>query len=197
MKEIVIIGAGDLGREVVWLIEDINRLNPTYVILGFLDDDAAKLGGEFYGYRVLGGQDMLEKLSEKTPLSAVLAVQDGAVRKNIVEAHPTFSRWESIVHPSAVTAASSVIGPGCILFPQVTVSVDTKLGSFGLYYIHSTVCNDCIVGDYASVMTGAAVLDHSQLGDGCCLAPYTCVQPYEKREAEAAESAPAEDEGEE
>ena len=40
MKEIVIIGAGDLGREVVWLIEDINRLNPTYVILGFLDDDA-------------------------------------------------------------------------------------------------------------------------------------------------------------
>ena len=193
MKEIVIIGAGDLGREVVWLIEDINRLNPTYVILGFLDDDAAKLGGEFYGYRVLGGVDMLEKLSERTPLSAVLAVQTGSVRKKIVEAHPTFHRWESIVHPSAVVAASSAIGPGSLLFPQVTISVYAKLGSFCLYYIHSTVCNDCVVGDYASVMTGAAVLDHSQLGDGCCLAPYTCVQPYEKLEAEA----PVKDEGEE
>ncbi len=193
MKEIVIIGAGDLGREVVWLIEDINRLNPTYVILGFLDDDAAKLGGEFYGYRVLGGVDMLEKLSERTPLSAVLAVQTGSVRKKIVEAHPTFHRWESIVHPSAVVAASSAIGHGSLLFPQVTVSVDAKLGSFGLYRIRATVCNDCVIGDYVSLMNGVTVLEYAQLGDTCLLTTNTLVQPYEKLEAKA----PAKDEGEE
>ena len=44
MKNIVIIGAGDLGKEIVWLIEDINKVKPTYVILGFLDDDTNKTG---------------------------------------------------------------------------------------------------------------------------------------------------------
>ena len=61
MKNIIIIGAGDLGKEVVWLIEDINKVQPTYVILGFLDDDIAKDGGEFYGYRVLGDTNQLER----------------------------------------------------------------------------------------------------------------------------------------
>ena len=54
MKSIIVIGAGDLGKEVVWLIEDINRQYPTYLILGFLDDDRKKVGSEFCGYKVLG-----------------------------------------------------------------------------------------------------------------------------------------------
>ena len=62
MKNIVIIGAGDLGRELVWLIEDINKVKPTYVILGFLDMDERKAGREFYGYEVLGTEERLEEL---------------------------------------------------------------------------------------------------------------------------------------
>lgn len=48
MKNLVIVGTGDLGKEIVWLVEDINRISPKYQILGFLDDDAAKQGTEFF-----------------------------------------------------------------------------------------------------------------------------------------------------
>ena len=71
MKNIVIIGAGDLGKEVVWLIEDINRVKPTYLILGFLDDDMSKNTYSFCGYRVLGGTDKLEELNAISPFSSV------------------------------------------------------------------------------------------------------------------------------
>ena len=54
MKNIVIIGAGSLGKEVAWLIEDINKLNPTYLILGFLDDNPGKAQTGCCGYKVLG-----------------------------------------------------------------------------------------------------------------------------------------------
>ena len=47
MKEIVILGAGDFGKEVAWLIEEINKRNPTYIILGYLDDDEKKIGQSF------------------------------------------------------------------------------------------------------------------------------------------------------
>ncbi len=180
MKNIVIIGAGDLGKEVVWLIEDINKLYPKYLILGFLDDDRNKIGGEFYGYKVLGTIDQLESIALKTPLAAVIAIQDGGIRRRIVQEHKEFREWESIVHPAAVIAGTSELGMGSVVFPQVTVSVDTKLGDFGLYYIHSIICNDCIIGDYVSVMSGASVSERAEIGDECFLAAGCTVYPHKK-----------------
>ena len=178
VKSIVIIGAGDLGKELVWLIEDINKKEPTYLILGFLDDDEAKRNSEFYGYKVLGATEKLEEICRSTLACAVVAIQDGAVRKKIVERHPDFHGWESIIHPTAVIASTSLVGAGCIFFPQVTVSVDTKLGDFGLYYIHSTICNDCIVSDFVSVMSGASISERAVIGESCFLAAGSCVNPH-------------------
>ena len=178
MKNIVIIGAGDLGKEVVWLIEDINRKEPTYLILGFLDDDRTKEGKEFYGYKILGGTEQLSELGTKVPMSAVVAIRDGDIRKKIVETHQNFTNWESIIHPMAVIASSSTIGCGCIFFPHTTVSVDTNVGKFGLYYINSTVCNDCTIGDYVSVMSGALISERVTVGDGKLLPAGTIVEPF-------------------
>lgn len=180
MKNIVIIGAGDLGKEIVWLIEDINKRQPTYLILGFLDDDEAKTGTEFYGYKVLGGTEQLRELNGKMPLSAVVAIQNGSVRKKIVEEHPEFTAWETIIHPTAVIASTSEVGLGSVVFPQVTVSVDSKLGTFGLYYIHSIICNDCNIGDYVSIMSGVSISEHAEIGDECFLASGACVYPHKK-----------------
>jgi acetyltransferase-like isoleucine patch superfamily enzyme len=180
MKNILIIGAGDLGKEVVWIIEDINKHCPTYLILGFLDDDKEKTGGEFYGYRVLGSINQLEIIADRMPLTAVIAIQDGNKRKKIVEAHRSFTSWESVIHPTAVIASTSPVGKGSIVFPWVTVSVDTKLGTFVLFYIHSTICNDCAIGDYVSIMSGASVSEHAKIGDGCFLAAGARVNPHKR-----------------
>lgn len=177
MKNIVIIGAGDLGKEVVWLIEDINKYRPTYLILGFLDDDENKKNKEFYGYKVLGNTKELENIEKKMPFSAVLAIQEGRIRKKIVEEHKDFQHWESIIHPTAVIASTVSVGKGNIIFPQVTMSVDSKVGSYGLFYIHATVCNDCRIGDFVSVMSGVQVSERvvvgtqSYLAAGCCIYP--------------------------
>lgn len=177
MKNIVIIGAGDLGRELVWLIEDINKVKPTYVILGFLDMDEGKTGRQFYGYEVLGTEKRLEELEKEQDACAVIAIQEGSIRKKIHHEHRGFQNWETIVHPSAVIAGSVQIGQGSVFFPQVTVSVDTVLGAFGLFYIHSMICNDCEVGDYVSVMSGAQISERAKIGDGSYLAAGASVYP--------------------
>ncbi len=184
MKNIVIIGAGDLGKELVWLIEDINKKQPTYLILGFLDDDLQKNTYSFCGYRVLGGTDKLEELNARTPFSAVMAIQNGSVRKKIVEAHPDFDAWETIIHPSAVIASSTKIGKGSIFFPQVTVSVDTYLGNFGLFYIHSTICNDCWIGNYVSIMANASVLEHAEVTGESLIPANVSIGSYARYEKE-------------
>ncbi len=185
MKNIVIIGAGDLGKELVWLIEDINKVKPTYLILGFLDDDLSKNTYSFCGYRVLGGTDKLEELNAVAPFSSVLAIRDGSIRKKIVDAHPEFKSWETIIHPSTVISSSVKIGKGCIFFPQVTVSVDTYLGNHGLFYIHSTICNDCWIGDYVSIMANASVSEHAEMSSESLLDAGECIEPNRKYTGEA------------
>jgi UDP-3-O-[3-hydroxymyristoyl] glucosamine N-acyltransferase len=178
MKEIVIIGAGDLGKEVVWLIEDINKQSPTYLILGFLDDDESKTGKEFYGYKVLGKIDILNGLESKHQIKAVIAIQYGDIRKRIAETYKNFTQWETIIHPSAVIASSAWIEKGCIIFPHVTISVDSRLGKFGLFYIHSTICNDCRIGEYVSVMSDVSVSEHALIGDKTYLSAGCTVYPH-------------------
>lgn len=51
---LVIIGAGGLGREVAWLVDEVNQDKPTYEFLGFLDDGATDT---VEGYAVVGTTD--------------------------------------------------------------------------------------------------------------------------------------------
>ncbi|MCR4754936.1 MAG: hypothetical protein K5868_05305 [Lachnospiraceae bacterium] len=180
MKNIVIIGAGELGKEVVWLIEDINKTNPEYLILGFLDD-LNSVDTLIDGYRVLGKVDEIENLYARNPFYAVVAIQDGTSRRRIVEEHKGYTSWETIVHPTAVLPKDTLLGDGSIVFPHVTFSIHNRLGKHGLYYLNSTVCNDCSFGDYVSIMTGVTVSEHVRIGNesylsaGCTIYPHISI----------------------
>lgn len=180
MKNIVIIGAGDLGKEVVWMIEDINKRKPTYLIVGFLDDDIAKKGNIHHGYEILGTLDRLSEYSEKMDISAAIAIQDGVIRKTIVERFPQFEAWETIIHPSVNIASSTSVGKGSILFANTIVSVDSVLGRFNMCYLAAVICNDCKFGDYVSVMSGGLVSEHVDVGEETYLASGVCVYPHAK-----------------
>ena len=88
MKEIVVIGAGDFGKEVAWLIEDINKKAPMYIILGFLDDDTDKIGKQLNGYECLGPVSSLIELNKNHHACAVVAMQDSDIRRQIVKMFP-------------------------------------------------------------------------------------------------------------
>ena len=71
MKDIAIFGVGGFGREVLTLIQDINKVEPTWNVIGFFDD-GYEIGYESHGLKVLGGT---KELSEwKTPLALTIAI---------------------------------------------------------------------------------------------------------------------------
>ncbi len=177
MKNIVILGAGELGKEIVWLIEDINRITPTWLILGFLDDTKQK-GEICHGYPVLGSMKDLDEYKQKGPLCAIIALQNGGDRKRIANMYAESTQWAKIVHPTAVLAPDVVIGDGSVIFPQVTVSVGSTLGNHNLLYIHATVCNDCIFNDCVSVMTGVSVAEHVVIGSESYIAAGSNIYPH-------------------
>jgi sugar O-acyltransferase, sialic acid O-acetyltransferase NeuD family len=180
MKEIVVIGAGDFGKEVAWLIEDINKKAPTYIILGFLDDDTDKIGKQLNGYECLGPVSSLIELNKNHHACAVVAMQDSDIRRQIVKMFPEFDSWETLIHPTANISASSKIGKGCIVCANNNISVNTAIGDQVIMNLSVTMGHDCEVADYVSIMSGTVVSGHVTLGDGAYLGSNSTVVPGKK-----------------
>ena len=180
MKEIIILGAGDFGKEVAWLIEEINKRTPTYIILGYLDDDEKKIGQFINGYECLGPISYLPELNQNHHAYAVIANQDVDIRKKFVDMFPGFEDWETLIHPSVNISDTSKVGKGCIICASGNISCNTVIGDFCLFNISVTMGHDCVIGDYVSIMSGSCVSGHVTIGDSAYLATNCTIVPFMK-----------------
>lgn len=179
MKEIVILGAGNFGREVAWLIEDINKVKPTYIILGYLDDEK-KIHQTINGYECLGPISYLTELNNNHHACAVIAMQDGDARKKIVGMFPDFDDWETLIHPTVNLSDSSKLGKGCIVCANNNISVDTRIGNHVIMNLSVTIGHDCEIGDFVSIMSGTVVSGHVTIKNGAYLGSNSTVIPGRK-----------------
>lgn len=165
MKDIVIIGAGGIGREVAWIIEEINEVNPTWNIIGFVDDNSEMWGKELNGYRVLGGLDILDKLESKPEV--IVAIANCRVKKDIVSRLNGKFDFATVIYPSVRISRFIEIGQGSIIYPGVILTVNTKIGNHVLISGNCGVGHDTVIGDYSSVLWGSNFSGFDTVGEEC------------------------------
>ena len=180
MKKIVILCAGDFGRELTWLIEDINAHNPTYEIIGFLDDDENKIGKDFNGYKCIGKISMLSDFAKGQNVCAAIATQSGQFRKKFVAENPDFHNWETLIHPSANISSKTTIGEGCVVCANCSISLDSKIGSHCIFNIGTTIGHDCDIQSYVSFMSGTVISGHVSIKEGSYFGSNSTVIPGRK-----------------
>lgn len=180
MKKIVILCAGDFGKEAAWLIEDINKIRPTYEILGFLDDDTRKIGQVYNGIKCIGPICKLVEINKNDDIWAIIATQDSSFRKKFVDMLPVFSNWETLIHPSVNISDTSKVGKGCIICANCNISVNTVIGEQCIMNLGTTIGHDCEIGDYVSLMSGAVISGHVKIGEGAYFGSNCTVIPGKK-----------------
>ena len=79
MKDLIVMGAGDLGKDVAWLIERINSVNPTWNLLGFTEVSEEK---EFMGYPILGNDEVIQDYED---VYVVCALANLSIKEKIVD----------------------------------------------------------------------------------------------------------------
>ena len=161
MEDIVIIGAGGFGREVAWLIEEINDFEKTWNLKGFLD--AKKLIGEVVNdYPVLGD---ISWLSEHKHVKTVVAIGDPVSRKKIVQklaaSQITFA---TIIHPDTKIHASVQIGTGSIICKGTILTVNINIGQHVILNLDSTVGHDVNLEDYITVFPSCNISGFVKVG---------------------------------
>lgn len=164
LVDIAIWGAGGFGREVAWLIKEINDQKKKYRIVGFLDDNPDLSGRQINGYRVLGGYGLLE---QEKPMALALAIGDPFVRCKLMRKLSRFELlYPNLVHPSVSAGMDNVMGQGNIFCSGSIVTVNVKIGNHCHFNLKSTIGHDCELDDFTTSACSVDFAGYSKTGMG-------------------------------
>lgn len=176
---LIIIGMGGFAPSVIWAINRINQVNPTFNIIGGCDDDAERKGKEVYGYPVLGTPEEVAATLDTKPCFICTIGSDSSTRAQVVERALALG-WTpaTVIEPSVLVAENVVIGEGTYVGPNSVLSPNVRIGSYTLIVQFNTIGHDATIGDYVQVFPGARILGGCELKEGATIGSNAVIAPY-------------------
>lgn len=172
MTDIAIYGFGGFGREVACLLKKINEINPTWNLVGFIDDGVEAGNENRYG-KVLGGIDFLNNI--QTTTSVVISIANPYIIKKIVSnINNPLLNFPNIIAPNVniFDLDAFTIGIGNIVFWGCRLSCDVSIGDFNLINGAVSLGHDVrlrnfnVLGPSTRLSGNCTVGDQNQFGVG-------------------------------
>jgi sugar O-acyltransferase (sialic acid O-acetyltransferase NeuD family) len=157
-KPLLLVGAGGLARETLELVRAINRVTPTWPVIGLLDDDPGLHGSRIHGVRVVGSCDAVHDHPEASVVVCVASPDEPMRRLDLVSRlRLRADRYTTLVHPAAVIPDSASIGPGCIVHAGSVFTADVRLDAHVVVMPAVVLTHDDVVGPGVTFGAGARV----------------------------------------
>lgn len=164
MKDIIIFGAGGFGREVAWLIERINKVEPTWNILGFMDDNDEIQGQVINGYKVIGKS---ESINDYPDSYYVCTIGASKVREKIITKLKSINpdiRFATLIDPTVEMSELVEIGEGSIICAQTIITVNITIGEHVIINLDCTIGHDSVLSDYVTLYPSVNVSGMTKIG---------------------------------
>lgn len=177
MKELLIVGAGGCGREVLQIVKEINAVSSRWYVKGFLDDTMETLSG------LAGNIDIVGRIDDWKPHENevfVCAIFDPFGRQKVVESLKSRgAQFVNVLHPTSFIPDFCSIGEGVIIYPPVRLSVNMKIGDFAIL-LNSGFGHDVVIGDYFSIAQNCSVGGHVVIGNNVIVGSNAVITPWKK-----------------
>lgn len=167
MKNLIIIGAGGMGRQVCLFAQSCRGYNADYVIKGFLDDNPHAMEG-FDDYPpLLGSVDGYIVQPDDCFFNSIGDVV--AKKKCINKILNKGGRFITLIHPTAEVSKGVRIGQGCMIAANVGIGTETEIGDFCLIQNNAVVGHDVHVGNYCRIDCNVVLIAGVKLDDSVCI----------------------------
>lgn len=165
MKDLLIIGAGGMGRDVTWLVDRINAAALQWNILGFIDDNPEIRGKELVGHKVIGG---IADIKNYPDAYVVCSIANTQVRKRIIsriKADFPNQKFATLIDPTVEKSDYVTIGEGTIICMHTIITMNIKIGEHVLIASGCTIGHDTAVNDFVTFYPNATVSGFTVVGE--------------------------------
>jgi sugar O-acyltransferase (sialic acid O-acetyltransferase NeuD family) len=174
MKEIIIVGAGGFGRELLQWIKDINKIEHRWIIKGFIDDNLEALKNYECDYNVLGKIYKWE-IGENEVFACAIA--NPRIKEKVVKIlKRKGAKFDSVIHPKAITGGFNKIGEGIVIYPSARLTVNINIGSF-VTILSAGIGHDVQIGDFSTISSQCNVNGKVKLGKKVFMGSNSTVVP--------------------
>ena len=163
MKDILIVGAGGLGRETEWLIERINdsKKDKEWNILGYVDDNIPK-GTDVRHSKVVYSVDDLLNIDKKTYV--VIAIANVYIRKSIYDKLKVNNNLEfpNLIDPTVIIGDVE-LGIGNIICANSLLTINIKISNFDIICANSIITHDDEFDDFVTLYPSVNISGHVKI----------------------------------
>lgn len=160
MKDLVIIGAGSFGEDMLDNIRLINNETPTWNLLGFIDDTRT---GEVDGVKILGTLKDFLKMDKN--IQYFVAVLNSKVRERIMNTCKTAGFTGAVIFANRVICEENVeIGEGSYIGYKSNLLHGCKIGVGVIIEHATTVCPEAQIDDYTTCRMFANIGRKARIG---------------------------------
>lgn len=163
MKELIIIGAGNVGGFIAHNIEEFGN----FKLLGFLDDDVTKHGKTFCGLEVLGGIDSIQRYVKGDLLHVAIGISSPKAKESVLNRLEAFTLcYPNFVARTAWISKQVTIGKGCIIYPGVSINYQTSIGDYVIMNMNCAIGHDCTIDRFTTLAPGVNLAGFTYLEEG-------------------------------
>lgn len=173
MRDIVIVGAGGSGKEILPYAKDFCAATSGYRIKGFVDSDPLRHGTDYCGIPVIGSDEGCAIGAADVFLLA-LGTPEGRKRA-VAVLQERGAAFLTLVHPLACVAPSAEVRTGSVIYPFAYLGPDAVVDEFVLVNHYASCGHDVRVGRYAVLGPYACMNGHVTIEDEVFLGTHTTV----------------------
>ena len=157
MKQLIIIGAGGMGRTLYSNILESRGYGETFVVKGFIDDDLHALDGFNYYPTIVGTISGYQPETDDVFVCSI----GGASRRPCMESIISRSgEFINIIHRTARLLTNVVIGNYNMIQSYTIIGHDVRMGDFNRIDTRVTCVGGVVIENEVNIHTSAVISHH-------------------------------------
>ncbi|MBJ6727091.1 NeuD/PglB/VioB family sugar acetyltransferase [Geomesophilobacter sediminis] len=168
VKKLLLFPFSGNARESLAAVMEANRREPSWELIGFIDDAPSTHGMSCCGVKVVGGREILVQMPETFVLAVPGSPESFNQRKGLIDSlNLPASRFATVMHPSACRAADANIGINTLIMSNVVVSCGVTIGNHCIILPNTVISHDSIVNEYCCIGSNISISGGVSIGANC------------------------------
>ena len=166
MKDLVIIGAGGMGRTIYDMARENAAFNKEFTIKGFIDDNLDALV-DFKNYPPVIGKIVDYRVQQNDVF--VCSIGGESRRECMESVISQGGEFVTLIHPTSRIGTNVHVGKGCYVGAFTTIAADAFVDDYNFIQSHSIIGHDVRMGKWNRIDSFVFVVGGVEIGDGCMI----------------------------